>query len=91
MKRLFGVRDAFERPVTLWVTLAVAAILGGMGRPSDGTRLELWQRIRCWCLLDRFDSFLLAAPAFFHYVGYACAHGIGLEEAKRIFSLGVAG
>ena len=61
IKRLFGVRDAFEHPVTVWVTVAVTAILliaavgvailGGMGRLSDGTRLELWQRIRSWCLL----------------------------------------
>lgn len=40
-------------------------------------------------LLDRFDSLLLAAPAFFHYVGYF--NGIGLEEAKRVLSLGGAG
>jgi phosphatidate cytidylyltransferase len=42
-------------------------------------------------LLDRFDSLLLAAPAFFHYVGYVNVNGIGLEQAKRIISLGVAG
>ena len=42
-------------------------------------------------LLDRFDSLLLAAPAFFHYVGYVNVNGIGLEEAKRILSLGGAG
>jgi phosphatidate cytidylyltransferase len=42
-------------------------------------------------LLDRFDSLLLAAPAFFHYVGYVNVNGIGLEGMKRIFSLGAAG
>ena len=61
MKRLFGVRDAFEHPVTLWVTVAVAgilmvasllvAVLGATGRLSAETRLELWQRIRSWCVL----------------------------------------
>ncbi len=39
-------------------------------------------------LLDRFDSLLLAAPAFFHYVGYVNANGIGLDQATRIFTGG---
>ncbi|MBN2163738.1 MAG: phosphatidate cytidylyltransferase, partial [Pontiellaceae bacterium] len=34
-------------------------------------------------LLDRFDSLLLVAPAFFHYVGYFM--GIGLDQPVRIF------
>ncbi len=37
-------------------------------------------------LLDRFDSLLLVAPAFFHYVGYF--REFGLEEATRIFTGG---
>ncbi|MSQ94811.1 MAG: phosphatidate cytidylyltransferase [Gemmataceae bacterium] len=37
-------------------------------------------------LLDRFDSVLLAAPVFFHYVGYFV--GFGLEQAPRIVSGG---
>jgi len=39
-------------------------------------------------LLDRFDSLLLAAPAFFHYVGYVNANGIGLDQAAKIFTGG---
>ena len=39
-------------------------------------------------LLDRFDSLLLAAPAFFHYVGYVNDNGIGLDQATRIFTGG---
>lgn len=42
-------------------------------------------------LLDRFDSMLLAAPAFFHYVAYVNVDGIGLDQAKRIISLATAG
>lgn len=42
-------------------------------------------------LLDRFDSLLLAAPAFFHYVGYVNVDGIGLGEMERIFSAGAGG
>jgi len=33
--------------------------------------------------LDRFDSMILAAPAFFHFVGYF--NGIGLDQPIRIF------
>lgn len=36
-------------------------------------------------LLDRFDSLLLAGPAFFHYVNYF--RGIGMEEGDRLFAL----
>ncbi|MEM9281509.1 MAG: phosphatidate cytidylyltransferase [Verrucomicrobiota bacterium] len=35
-------------------------------------------------ILDRFDSLLLAAPAFFHYVGYF--NGFGIEQPTRIFT-----
>ncbi len=35
-------------------------------------------------LLDRFDSLLLAAPAYFHYVGYF--RGFGLDQPVRIFT-----
>ena len=35
-------------------------------------------------LLDRFDSLILVAPAFFHYVGYFL--GFGWDERTRIFS-----
>lgn len=35
-------------------------------------------------VLDRFNSVLLAAPAFFHYVGYF--NGIGLESPARIIT-----
>ncbi|MBN2685944.1 MAG: phosphatidate cytidylyltransferase [Pontiellaceae bacterium] len=34
-------------------------------------------------ILDRCDSLLLVAPAFFHYVGYFI--GIGLDQPMRIF------
>lgn len=37
-------------------------------------------------LLDRFDSLLLVAPAFFHYVGYF--RGFGLDQQVRIFTGG---
>lgn len=37
-------------------------------------------------LLDRFDSLILVAPAFYHYVGYQ--RGFGLDQATRIFSGG---
>ena len=39
-------------------------------------------------LLDRFDSLLLAGPAFFHYVNYF--QGVGTEAPDRLFAL-VAG
>ena len=35
-------------------------------------------------LLDRFDSLLLAAPAYFHYVGYF--RGFGLDQPVRILT-----
>ena len=35
-------------------------------------------------LLDRFDSLLLAEPAYFHYVGYF--RGFGLDQSVRIFT-----
>jgi phosphatidate cytidylyltransferase len=35
-------------------------------------------------LLDRFDSILLAAPVFFHYVNYF--NGIGLDQPKFAFT-----
>ncbi len=35
-------------------------------------------------LLDRFDSVLLAAPVYFHYVGYFV--GFGMDEQVRILS-----
>lgn len=37
-------------------------------------------------LLDRFDSLLLVAPAFFHFVGYFV--GIGLDQPVRIITGG---
>lgn len=37
-------------------------------------------------LLDRFDSLLLVAPAFFHYVGFFM--GIGLDQPMRIITGG---
>lgn len=37
-------------------------------------------------LLDRFDSLILAATAYFHFVGYYL--GFGLDEPVRIFSGG---
>ena len=37
-------------------------------------------------LLDRFDSLIIASPAFFHYVGYFI--GFGLEMPTRIFTGG---
>lgn len=38
-------------------------------------------------VLDRFNSVLLASPAFFHYVGYF--NGIGLESTPRILTGGL--
>jgi phosphatidate cytidylyltransferase len=35
-------------------------------------------------LLDRFDSLLLAGPAFYHYVNFF--HGIGTQEPDRLFA-----
>jgi len=40
-------------------------------------------------LLDRFDSLLLAGPAFYHYVNFF--HGIGTEEPDRLFTLVTGG
>ena len=34
-------------------------------------------------LLDRFDSLILAAPAYFHFVGYYL--GWGLDQPTQIF------
>ena len=60
-RRLFGVRNAFEHPVTLWATVIIAAclgassllilILGRTGRLSPETYDELLKRIRSWCVL----------------------------------------
>ncbi|MFT5467683.1 MAG: phosphatidate cytidylyltransferase [Verrucomicrobiales bacterium] len=36
--------------------------------------------------LDRFDSLMLAGPAFFHYIGYF--RGFGLDEPVRILTIG---
>lgn len=35
-------------------------------------------------VLDRFDSMLLAAPAFFHFVGYF--NGFGVDQATRLIT-----
>ena len=61
LERLFGVRHAFEHPVTLWVTVVIfgilviaslaVAILAKAGRLSEAGHLELRQRIRSWWLL----------------------------------------
>jgi phosphatidate cytidylyltransferase len=37
-------------------------------------------------LLDRFDSLIIIAPVFFHYVGYF--RGFGLQEPVRIITGG---
>lgn len=37
-------------------------------------------------LLDRFDSILLAAPAYFHFVGYFVGFGIADGDQTRIFT-----
>jgi len=37
-------------------------------------------------LLDRFDSILLAAPVYFHYVGYFVGFGVAPDDQVRILS-----
>ena len=59
--RLFGYEHAFEHPVTLWVTVALAAVLllvpgvfillARMGKIDDKMRGELWQRYFSWLVL----------------------------------------
>ena len=39
-------------------------------------------------LLDRFDSILLAAPVYFHFVGYVVGFGVEVGNQYRIFSSG---
>jgi phosphatidate cytidylyltransferase len=39
-------------------------------------------------LLDRFDSILLAAPVYFHYVGYFVGFGIDADDQLRIITGG---
>ena len=36
--------------------------------------------------LDRFDSILLTAPAYFHFVGYFVGFGIADGDQTRIFT-----
>lgn len=39
-------------------------------------------------LLDRFDSLLLAAPVYFHYVGYFVGFGVSAQDQTRILTGG---
>lgn len=61
MQRLFGLRHAFDHPVTVGITVGVAAALAlapalmaiaiRLQRPDDQRRRELWTRYRSWLVM----------------------------------------
>ncbi len=63
-ERLFGFRHAFDSPVTLWITIAVAAVLViasaviGLlrlaGRTDDRLHDELVKRVASWAIMTPF-------------------------------------
>lgn len=64
LERLFGVRHAFDHPVTVGITIGVIgalatappviAILFGVCRTDHARRQELWKRYRSWLVLAPF-------------------------------------
>lgn len=60
-ERLFGFQHAFDHPVTLWITVSLAAVLTitpllilllmSLGKVDDKMRRELWKRYITWLVL----------------------------------------
>ena len=87
VQRLFGFREAFEHPVTLWGTVAIFGalvvssllirILHGAGRISPETYDELKKRIRSWWILAPFMIVPILLGAAWVIAGVAGLFSLG--------------
>lgn len=79
--------DAVGRLIGLGVVISLAGQLGDLVMSSIKRDLGVKDMGNTLPghggVLDRFDSLLLVAPAFFHYVGYVM--GIGVDQPVQIF------
>src|SRR5437773_2686520 len=96
-QRLFGFRHAFDDPVTLVLTLAVAALLllapllifstTRAAKSTADKRKELWDRYRSWIWLVLLILIPILAGAFWTIVAVATLSFLCYREYARITGL----
>jgi phosphatidate cytidylyltransferase len=96
-QRLFGFRHAFDHPVTVVLTLAVAALLllasllifitTRAARSTADKRKELWDRYRSWIWLVLSILIPILAGAFWAIVAVATLSFLCYREYARITGL----
>ena len=96
-QRLFGFRHAFDDPVTVVLTLAVAALLllapilifitTRAAKSSADKRKELWDRYRSWIWLVLLILIPILAGAFWTIVAVATLSFLCYREYARITGL----
>jgi phosphatidate cytidylyltransferase len=96
-QRLFGFRHAFDDPVTVVMTLAVAALLllapllifitTRAARSTADKRKELWDRYRSWIWLVLLILIPILAGAFWTIVAVATLSFLCYREYARITGL----
>jgi phosphatidate cytidylyltransferase len=96
-QRLFGFRHAFDDPVTVVLTLAVAALLllapllifiaTRAARSTADKRKELWDRYRSWIWLVLLILIPILAGAFWTIVAVATLSFLCYREYARITGL----
>jgi len=96
-QRLFGFRHAFDDPVTVVLTLAVAALLllapllifitTRAARSTADKRKELWDRYRSWIWLALCILIPILAGAFWTIVAVATLSFLCYREYARITGL----
>src|SRR5437773_12052360 len=93
-QRLFGFRHAFDDPVTVVLTLAVAALLllapllifstTRAAKSTANKRKELWDRYRSWIWLVLLILIPILAGAFLTIVAVATLSFLCYREYARI-------
>src|SRR5213593_362522 len=96
-QRLFGFRHAFDDPVTVVLTLAVAALLllapllifitTRAAKSTADKRKELWDRYRSWIWLALFIVIPILAGAFWAILAVATLSFLCYREYARITGL----
>jgi len=96
-QRLFGLRHAFDDPVTVFLTLAVAALLllapllifitTRTARGTADKRKELWDRYRSWIWLVLLILIPILAGAFWTILAVATLSFLCYREYARITGL----
>src|SRR5438045_4581554 len=96
-QRLFGFRHAFDDPVTVILTLAVAALLllapllifitTRTARSTADKRKELWDRYRSWIWLVLLILIPILAGAFWTILAVATLSFLCYREYARITGL----